>query len=120
MAYTAPNGNTIEAHTTGMPPAKSLSAASATGAGTALDGIVARATQVMVVTTSAGVSAGSVQLQGSLDNVNWYPLGSAVTTSAASTTSVVTVTNSLARFVRANVATVITGGTVTAWVGVAS
>ncbi len=119
MAYQNGVGNTIEAYTTGLQPVKSLSAVSATGGGTALDGIVARSIQTLVVTTSSGVSAGSVQLQGSMDNVSWYSLGSAVTTSAASTTTAVTVTNSLARYVRANVATAITGGTVTAWVAVA-
>jgi hypothetical protein len=50
MAYSAANGNTVEAYTSGLPPAQSLSAVSTTGAGTVLDGLVARATQMMVVT----------------------------------------------------------------------
>jgi hypothetical protein len=69
---------------------------------------------MMVVTTSAGVSAGSVQAQGSLDGTNWYSVGSAVTTSAASTTTTVVVTNTPARFIQAVIATTITGGTVSA------
>lgn len=122
MAYQVGVNNAIEAYTTGMPPVKSLAAVSATGGGTALDGVVARPTAMMVVTTSAGVSSGSVQLQGSLDKVNWYSLGSAVSTTSASTTSTVVVTNSLARYVRADIATIIAGTgtpTVTAWVAVA-
>jgi hypothetical protein len=117
MAYIAANQNTVEAWTNGLPPIVSLSAVSATGTGTALDGLAIRMNAVMSVTTSAGVSAGSVQLQGSLDNVNWYSLGSAVSTTAASTTTQVTVTSALSRYVRANVATAITGGTVTVSVG---
>ena len=46
MAYQNGVSNTIEAYTTGMPPIKSLSAVSATGGGTALDGVVARPTQI--------------------------------------------------------------------------
>ena len=67
MAYQVGVSNAIEAYTTGMPPVKTLAAVSATGGGTVLDGVVVRPTQMMVVTTSAGVSAGSVQLQGTLD-----------------------------------------------------
>jgi hypothetical protein len=118
MAYIAPGANTVEAYSLGQPPAVSLTAVSATGPGTALDGLCVRTNAVMAVTISAGVSAGSVQLQGSLDNQNWFSLGSAVSTTTASTTTAVTVTNALARFVRANVATAITGGTVTVSVGV--
>ena len=117
MSYTASNGNTVQAQTTGLPPVVSLSAVSAAGAGTALDGACIRPNAVMTVSTSTGVSAGSVQLQGSLDNAHWFSLGSAVTTSAASTTTQVTVSNALVRYVRANVATLITGGTVTCSVG---
>lgn len=117
MAYVDNLGNSVQANTNGVAPIASLTAVSTTGGGTALDGLAVRTTAVMVVTTSAGVSAGSVQLQGSLDNVNWYSLGSAVTTSAASTTTSVIVTGTATRFVRANVATAITGGTVSATVG---
>jgi len=117
MAYNAANSNTIEAYTSGLPPIKSLSAVSATGAGTALDGLCVRANAVATVTTSAGTSAGSVVLEGSLDGTDFVTLGSAVTTSAASTTYSVTATNSLMRYLRLRVATAITGGTVSGWVG---
>ncbi|HZY60578.1 MAG TPA: hypothetical protein VFE56_12500 [Candidatus Binataceae bacterium] len=118
MAYIDSLGNGIAPYTLGIAPAVSFTAKSATGPGTALDGLAVRANAVMVVTTSAGVSAGSVRLQGSLDGTNWFSLGSAVSTTAASTTTQVVVTGAYARYVRANVATAITGGTVAASVGV--
>jgi len=102
-------GNAIVQNTYGLAPAVSLTAVSATGGGTALDGLVIRTTAVMVVVSSAGVSAGSVQMQGSLDNVSWFSLGSAVSTTTA---------NTVFRLLRANVATAITGGTISATVGV--
>jgi hypothetical protein len=118
MAYIDSLGNGIAPHTLGIAPAVSFTAKSTTGAGTALDGLSVRSAAVLVVSTSAGVSAGSVALQGSLDGTNWFSLGSAVTTSAASTTTQVVVSSAFSRYVRANVATAITGGTVTASVGV--
>ena len=83
-----------------------------------MDGLAVRSSAVIAVTTSAGVSAGDVQLEGSLDGTNWYSLGSAVSTSAASTTTAAVVTDQLFRYVRAAVTTAITGGTVTVSVGV--
>jgi hypothetical protein len=86
--------------------------------GAELDGGVIRANAIMVVNSSAGVSAGSVQLQGSLDGTNWFNLGSAMSTSTASTVfTPVVETDIFVRFIRANIATAITGGTVTAVVG---
>jgi hypothetical protein len=111
------SGDSTQTSTNGVRPIASLTAVSATGGGTALDGLAVRTTAVLSVTTSAGVSAGSVALQGSLDGTNWYALGSPVTTSAASTTTAVIVAGTAARFARANVATTITGGTVSASVG---
>lgn len=119
MAYTTSDGSTIEATTAGVPPIVSLSAVSATGAGAVLDGTVTRQNAVISVTTSAGVSAGSVQLLGSLDGVNFHQLGSAISTTAASTTTAATVADAFVRYVKANVATAITGGTVTVSVGLA-
>jgi hypothetical protein len=84
-----------------------------------LDGGVVRLNAVLAVTTSAGVSAGAVQLQGSLDGTNWFNLGSAVTTTTASTTTQVTSTTALVRYLRASITTTITGGTITAVVGLA-
>jgi hypothetical protein len=102
-------------------PLPSLTNVSAVGAGTALDSGIARAYHAMVVTTSAGVTGGVVQLQGSLDGTNWFnlPGTSSVTTSAASTTTAATATCA-ARFIRAAVTTAITGGTVSAVVGMAN
>jgi hypothetical protein len=118
MAYIDSHGVAVLPETLGIAPAVSLSAVSATGGGTALDGLSLRSVAVMVVTSSAGVSAGSVQLQGSLDGVSYYNLGSAVSTTTASTVfTPVIVTATGARYVRANVATAITGGTVSASVG---
>jgi hypothetical protein len=116
--FDSTNGTHVQPQTLALSPITSFTAKSATGPGSVLDGLAVRANAVMVVTTSAGVSAGSVQLQGSLDNSNWFNLGSAVSTTAASTTTQVVVTGAYARYVRANVATAITGGTVAASVGV--
>jgi hypothetical protein len=104
---------------TGLSGLTSLSAVSALGAGTAMDGGVCHASHTMVVTTSAGVTAGVVQLQGSLDGTNWFnlPGASSVTTTTASTTTTVAVTSCAARMIRAAITTVITGGTITAVVG---
>jgi hypothetical protein len=118
MSYIDPRGVAISPHTMGMSPAPSLTNASATGPGTALDGLSVRSTAVMVVSSGAGVSAGSVQMQGSLDGTNWYNLGSAVSTTTASTVFAPVIVNATAaRFVRASIATAITGGTVSATVG---
>ena len=70
MGFIDSNSVAYEQYTTGVKPAVSLSAASSTGGGTALDGVVVRANAIMVVTSSSGVSAGSVQMQGSLDGTN--------------------------------------------------
>jgi hypothetical protein len=84
--------------------------------GVSLNGGACRANHVLVVTTSSGVSAGAVQLLGSLDGVNWYDLGSPVSTSAESATTAVLVANSPAQYLCAAITTAITGGTVTAFV----
>src|SRR6516165_7019022 len=120
MGFIDVNSIAYEQYTPGVAPVVSLTAQSATSATpTVLDGIVVRANAVMAVSTSAGVSAGSVQLQGSLSGAagSWFNLGSAVSTTAASTTTAVVVTNALTRFVKAVIATTITGGTVTVSVG---
>lgn len=97
----------------GVPAATSLSAVSAIGAGTALNGYTPHSSHTMVITTSAGVSAGAVALQGSLDNVNWFQIIAPVTTNAASTVFAASVGASPYQYVRAAVTTTITGGTVT-------
>jgi hypothetical protein len=98
----------------------SLAGASAVNTvGAVADAGEVRANSAMVVVTSAGVTAGAVQLQGSLDATNWFPLGAAVTTNAASTVFPVFVASSPTRYVRAKVTTAITGGTVNAQVAMA-
>ena len=99
----------------GIQPFTSMSAVSAVSNGTGVDGGICRLNHSMAVTTSAGVSAGVVQLQGSFDGTNWFnfPGTSSVTTNAATTTFAATVTCP-ARFVRAAITTIITGGTITA------
>jgi hypothetical protein len=118
MAYIGANNNTVEAFTQGYPPAVSLTAQSSVQNGTVLDGLCVRANAVISITTSAGVTGGVVALQGSLDGVNFYTLGSPTTTSTASTTTAVLVQNAYARFVRAAITTAIVSGTVTVSVGV--
>jgi hypothetical protein len=88
----------------------SLNAVSATGLGTAsdLDGLKDEFALVVVTT---GSPTFSLQLQGSLDNVNWYSLGSAVTTAGETS-----VTGQEAAYIRGDL-TALSGGTLTAEVG---
>jgi hypothetical protein len=118
MTYQNGAGNTIEAYTTGLPPVHSLTAASATNATSkVLDGVVVRTNTILVVVTGAGVSAGAVKIQTSLDGTNWYTIGSVLSVSAANT--VYTQTGTVpGRYFRGIVSTAITGGTVDAWIGV--
>ena len=118
MAISDSQANAIVQNTYGIAPLQSLNTVSATGAGTALDGLVVRQNAVITVTTSAGVTAGSVVLGGSLDGTNYVGLGSAISTTSASTTYALVATNAFVRYVRARVATAITGGTISASVGV--
>ena len=120
MAYIGTNNNTVEAFTQGYPPAVSITAQSTVQNGAAVDGLAVRANAVMSVTTSAGVTAGSVQLQGSLDGTNFFNVGSAVSTTTANTTTAVVATNAMVRYARAAIVTAITGGSVSASVGLNS
>lgn len=88
---------------------------SATGRGSVLDNQGVRNNHNLVVTSSAGVSGGIVALQGSQDNVNWVTL---VSTSALGASATVTVVTSLTpfRYICANITTIISGGTVTAYI----
>lgn len=119
MGYQASHGVAVAAFTTGVGPEKSLAAQSATTATPVLlDAGTVRPNATLVVTTSTGVSAGVVQLQASMDGTNWWNVASSsITTSAASTTSQVASTSAFGRYFQAKITTVITGGTVTAWVG---
>jgi len=88
-----------------------LSAVSATGAGTVADFGSAKQNITLVITAGTGVSAGAVALEVSQDNTNWFR-GTPVTQSAPG----VTQSNQQGawRYGRANVTTTITGGTVSA------
>jgi hypothetical protein len=107
--------------TTGGTPPFPAAAPLASGNFAGQDGGTIHGTAIMQVTSGVGVSAGAVQMQGSLDNVNWFNLGAATTTNAASTVfAPVVVTGTAVRYVRASITTPITGGTVTAVVGEAN
>jgi hypothetical protein len=64
----------------------------------------------------AGVTAGAVQLQGSMDAQNWYPVGSPVSFAAPGTSLLPNVSpNVPARYLRVIVSTAFSGGTVNAY-----
>lgn len=69
-------------------------------------------TTTMIVATSAGVSAGVVALQVSMDGLIWFTAGT-VTTNAANATFAVTTIGAWSH-ARASITTNITGGTITA------
>lgn len=98
----------------GVAATTSLSAVTSTGAGTAVDLGVAIQQPVMAVLASAVTTGGTIVLQGSLDNTNWYTIASG-TISANGTTVVAATTPTPARYLRANL-TVRTDGTYTALV----
>ena len=89
-----------------------LSAQSATGAGTVADFGSGKQNITIAVTASAGVSAGAVALEASQDNTNWFRVTPGLTQSAPGVTSA-TITGAW-RYARGNVTTTITGGTVSA------
>lgn len=88
-----------------------LSAQSATGAGTVADFGSAKQEITLAITASAGVSAGAVALEVSQDNTNWFR-GTPATQSAPGVTQVNQ--GGAWRYARGNVTTTITGGTVSA------
>jgi hypothetical protein len=115
----------------GFIPVLSLNGVSATGPGLMLDNQGVRNNHSLVVTTSAGVSGGVVHLQGSQDGVNWVAstvaspglgftgtgtTGLPITTSTANTTFIGQAQLVPYRFLRAYITTVITGGTIIAYV----
>lgn len=98
-------------------PIVSINAGGAVANGVALDNKSCRANHTMAAVTSAGVTGGTAQLQGSLDGVNWFNLGAAVNLNAANTVFPLSVGASAARFVRAQITGAMVGGTVTITVG---
>lgn len=91
--------------------ASTLSAAT-TGTGSTVDLGSARANVTLVMTTSAGVSAGAVALELSQDNTNFFRR-TPVTTGTASTVFTDSAVGAW-RYARGVVTTNITGGTVSA------
>jgi hypothetical protein len=83
--YSQQTNNLMNETVTGTQPFISLLVASAVQNGSVLNTGAAHSNHTMVVTSSAGVSAGSVQLQGSLDGVSWFNMGTAVSTTTGST-----------------------------------
>jgi hypothetical protein len=118
MFYDAAGQVSVNQYTQGVRPAVSLTAQSTVQNGSVLDGGVVRANAVISITTNGATTGGVVALQGSLDGVNFYALGSPVTTSTGNTTTAVLVQNAYARYVRAAITTAIVGGTVSVSVGV--
>lgn len=114
IAVPGPNLGAGLVTTTGsLVAATTLTAQSATGAGTVVDFGSGKHAISLAVTASAGVSAGVVALEVSQDNTNWFRTnGSALTAPGVTAT---TVTGAW-RYARGNVTTTITGGTVSATV----
>jgi hypothetical protein len=81
--------------------------------GTALDSGGFNTASAMVVIASAGTTAGVVQLQGSMDGINWYVLATDTLT-AAGVTTVQGV--GMFEYLRAAITTPIVGGTIQAQV----
>lgn len=96
----------------------SLTNASGVSTGTPLagDGNRARANHTLQVNASAGVTAGTIRLQGSLDGVNWFNMDTSGISVTAAGCTAENVSNYPAAFIRAAITVAITGGTVTAYV----
>lgn len=104
----------------GLPPFVALNAVSASANSPSLDcgECHMNVTMVAILAFSVAPTAMSTQLQGSLDNVNWYNIGAPITSLAAGNT-IVSNSGIVFRYVRAT--TTITGGTsvsLTAQIGV--
>jgi hypothetical protein len=80
---------------------------------------MSRAYPYGVVVAGAGVSAGVVVLQGSLDGVNWYTISSLTLTVPGVFPLPPPSPPIPARYVRAAITTIITGGTISAQVDAA-
>jgi hypothetical protein len=111
VAVPGPNlGAGLVVSTGSLVSATTNTAQTATGAGTTVDFGAGKANITLVMTTSAGVSAGAVALELSQDNVNFFRR-TAVTTATASTVFTDSAVGAW-RYARGNVTTTITGGTV--------
>lgn len=112
VAVPGPNLGAGLVTTTGtLVSSATLTAQSATGAGTVADFGSAKQQITMAITASAGVSAGAVALEVSQDSTNWFR-STPATQSAPGVTQVNQ--GGAWRYARGNVTTTITGGTVSA------
>lgn len=98
-------------------PVTSINNGAAIANGAALDNKSCRANHTLAALSSAGVTGGTMQLQGSLDGANWFNIGAALNINAAATVFQVSAGATPARFIRAQITAGIVGGTVTALVG---
>lgn len=112
VALPGPNLGAGLVTTTGaLVSSATLTAQSATGAGTVADFGSGKQNVTIAVTASAGVSAGVVSLEVSQDNTNWFATAGGALTAPGVTSTTVT---GAWRYARGNVTTTITGGTVSA------
>jgi hypothetical protein len=89
---------------------KSLSAATGTGAGAAQNWGAVRSNHALQVNLTGAPSAVNVNLEGSLDGVNWTTIGAWAIAGGQTTGQTVWFTGKAAIFTRANLST-LTGGT---------
>jgi len=110
------SGNEVSGDTTGISLA-AQSTLNTNGAVVDLGRVVSNPVQQVVA--SAGVSAGQVALQGSLDGTNWYTVsaGSALGAPGVTVNVAATPGSTPARYLRSTITTGITGGTVTTTLG---
>jgi hypothetical protein len=115
MVVYGPDGQPAEEDATGTVAFTSLSAQSAVGNGLTMVGGAARLNHAMWIVPTAGVTAGAVQLQGSLDNVNFVNLGEPVTVTGpfSGLTQPSPILGQPLQYLRAVIATAIVGGSVT-------
>lgn len=117
-------GNFLSVGEGAVTPGTSLTAASAVAPGTVIDFGSASLAATFQVVGSAGITAGAVQFMGSIDGITFTPLGTPTTagggtaanplTVAASTSYVMSFNGVAIRYLRCDVSTAFTGGTVTA------
>lgn len=101
-------------------PVVSFNAASAQSNGAAYDnGVITRSVAVQI-TSSAALTAGGIQVQASLDGVNWANVGAPIVATndfPAATTKIYSFgadTSGSAQLWRVTIPTALTGGTITA------
>lgn len=78
--------------------------------------------QIVVITASATLTAGNIEIEGSLDNINWYPLKTSISASADFAAAGIKVYTAFAipcRYMRSRISTALVGGTISAVVGAA-